>query len=140
MKKVLIPVNDSNNALRAGQCAVTLVHAIPSLGLKLLCTLDPVPRRSHAGLDKAEIQHHYFAEAVTTIEPARQTPQQYSINCEQHYRVGDVVTEIAAQVYEKGIDVVIMGTRGMGQIANLMIGSVATRVVHLVKVPVTLVK
>ena len=33
-----------------------------------------------------------------------------------------------------------MGTRGMGTIANLALGSVATKVIHLANIPVTLVK
>ena len=33
-----------------------------------------------------------------------------------------------------------MGTRGRGGVDNLMLGSVATKVVHLAGVPVTLVK
>ncbi len=32
-----------------------------------------------------------------------------------------------------------MGTRGMGRVANLLLGSVASKVVHLARVPVTLV-
>ena len=32
-----------------------------------------------------------------------------------------------------------MGTRGLGSISGLLLGSVATKVLHLVKVPVTLV-
>ena len=35
---------------------------------------------------------------------------------------------------------IVMGTRGQGAVGNLVLGSVATRVVHLAKVPVTLVK
>lgn len=139
MKKVLIPFDGSDNALRAVQYAATLAQEKPALELQLLCVLDPMPLRSHAGLDQAEIDRLYFAEATTIMEPARQTLHQYGITCEQHYRVGDAATEIAAQVHEN-IDAVTMGTRGMGQIANFMIGSVATRVVHLVKVPVTLIK
>jgi nucleotide-binding universal stress UspA family protein len=33
-----------------------------------------------------------------------------------------------------------MGTRGMGAIGNVFLGSIATKVVHLASVPVTLVK
>jgi len=33
-----------------------------------------------------------------------------------------------------------MGTRGMGAVAGLALGSVATKVLHLAVVPVTLVK
>lgn len=37
-------------------------------------------------------------------------------------------------------DAIIMGSRGLGPVASMIIGSVATKVIHLVKVPVTLIK
>lgn len=37
-------------------------------------------------------------------------------------------------------DAIVMGTRGMGAIGNLVLGSIATKVSHLTKLPVTLVK
>lgn len=113
---------------------------IPALELELLHVLDPMALRSHAALNHAEITACYSERAAAVLEPARRTLEQAGIRCPQHYRIGDPAGEIAAQVHEKGLDGVIMGTRGMGQIASLMIGSVATRVVHLVPVPVTLVK
>lgn len=139
MQKFLIPFDGSENALRAIRYAATLAQEKPSIELELLCVIEPMPLRSIAGLDQAEITHLYFAEATRVLEPARQALNQ-GITCEQHYRIGDPANEIAAQVREMSFDGVIMGTRGMGQIANLMIGSVATRVVHLVQVPVTLIK
>jgi nucleotide-binding universal stress UspA family protein len=33
-----------------------------------------------------------------------------------------------------------MGTRGLGRIEGLLLGSVAAKVLHLVRIPVTLVK
>lgn len=60
----------------------------------------------------------------------------YTVQC----RVGAAAGQIAEQVHESDCDSVVMGTRGMGLIANVLIGSVASRVVHLVHVPVTLVK
>ncbi|MFN5167526.1 MAG: universal stress protein [Pseudomonadota bacterium] len=38
------------------------------------------------------------------------------------------------------VDGIVMGSRGMGALGNLAFGSVATKVVHLADVPVTLVK
>ena len=37
-------------------------------------------------------------------------------------------------------DAIVMGTRGMTVLGNLVLGSVASKVVHLSSVPVTLVK
>jgi nucleotide-binding universal stress UspA family protein len=55
-------------------------------------------------------------------------------------RIGDPATEIADYVGDLAADGVVMGTRGLGRVTGLVVGSVASKVVHLVKVPVTLVK
>jgi nucleotide-binding universal stress UspA family protein len=38
------------------------------------------------------------------------------------------------------VDQVVIGSRGLGAIGRLVLGSVATKVAHLARVPVTLVK
>lgn len=53
---------------------------------------------------------------------------------------GDPSEVIGRRAQELGCDAIVMGSRGMGRIANLVVGSVATKVVHLTKLPVTLVK
>lgn len=57
-----------------------------------------------------------------------------------HVGEGDVAEVIARYVHDNQCDAIIMGTRGMGTIRNLTLGSVATKVIHLVDIPVTLVK
>jgi nucleotide-binding universal stress UspA family protein len=41
---------------------------------------------------------------------------------------------------EEKVDHIVMGTRGMGGIRGLALGSIATQVLHIAEVPVTLVK
>ena len=47
---------------------------------------------------------------------------------------------ITRKAEELNCDAIIMGTRGMGALGNLVMGSIATKVVHLTRLPVTLVK
>lgn len=54
--------------------------------------------------------------------------------------LGEPASTIAAHVERRGADAVVMGTRGLGTIGGLVLGSVATKVIHLAKPPVTLVK
>jgi nucleotide-binding universal stress UspA family protein len=54
--------------------------------------------------------------------------------------LGEPADEIAAHVKDSGADAIVMGTRGLGVVGGLVLGSIASKVVHLVKVPVTLVK
>ncbi|MGH7046078.1 MAG: universal stress protein [Stellaceae bacterium] len=55
-------------------------------------------------------------------------------------KIGAVAPTVARLVRERGADQIVMGTRGLGALRGLMLGSVATNVIHLVRVPVTLVK
>jgi nucleotide-binding universal stress UspA family protein len=51
------------------------------------------------------------------------------------------IVEILVQYTERGkCNMIFMGTRGMGTVANLALGLVATKVIHLAQIPVTLVK
>ncbi|MCC7083177.1 MAG: universal stress protein [Burkholderiales bacterium] len=53
--------------------------------------------------------------------------------------IGDIAPSIARRASELGCDLIVMGTRGMGAVANLVLGSVATKVIHMADVPVMLV-
>jgi nucleotide-binding universal stress UspA family protein len=53
---------------------------------------------------------------------------------------GHVAEVIGRRADEIGCDNIVMGTRGMTAISNLLMGSVATKVLHFANVPVTLVK
>ena len=47
---------------------------------------------------------------------------------------------IVKRAEELGCDGIIMGTQGRGTVGRLLLGSVAAKVEHLTKLPVTLVK
>lgn len=54
--------------------------------------------------------------------------------------IGPVAETIARIALEQNCDGIVMGTRGLGAVAGALLGSVASQVVHLSDVPVTLVK
>ena len=56
-----------------------------------------------------------------------------------HISVCETPETIVRYVDDKRIDQVVMGTRCLGSIIGMFMGSVATKVLHLVKVPVLLV-
>lgn len=57
-----------------------------------------------------------------------------------HIGVGDPAYMITQTAKEQGCDQIIMGTRGLSRTPGILLGSIATKVVHLADVPVLLVK
>ena len=58
----------------------------------------------------------------------------------EHVEQGEIAPTIARLAQELTCDQIVMGTRGRSALGDLILGSVAVKVLHLAKVPVTLVK
>jgi nucleotide-binding universal stress UspA family protein len=140
VRTILIPCDGSDNALRAVRYAASLAKELSDVQLELLNVQDPLPQKVHTALTEPEIANWQAGEADIILQPARQILDAEGVQYRVHTRVGSPANEIARHVHETLCDAIIMGTRGLGQVANLMIGSVATKVIHLVAVPVTLIK
>jgi nucleotide-binding universal stress UspA family protein len=56
-----------------------------------------------------------------------------------HAEVGDIAATIVRLAAKQHCDMIYMGTRGMGAVSGLVMGSTATKVLHLASVPVVLV-
>jgi nucleotide-binding universal stress UspA family protein len=53
---------------------------------------------------------------------------------------GHAAREIVSDAAEQGVDVIVMGSRGRGEIAGLVLGSTAHKVIHLADRPVLVVR
>jgi nucleotide-binding universal stress UspA family protein len=141
MKKLLLPVDGSPSSRRAAEFAVRLAGGREGARILLLNVQSPVMAW--------EISPHVTAEMVNrihekagreAIKGAREAIEAAGVPWEEHLLVGDPAEIIARVAKDEGADGIVMGTRGLGAVKSLVMGSVATKVVHLVDVPVTLVK
>ena len=140
VRKILVPCDGSDNSLRAVRYAASLAKELSDVRLELLNVQDPLPQKVYTALSEQEIARWQAGEADIILHPARQILDAEEVQYQVRTRVGSPANEIARHVHETQCDAIIMGTRGLGQVTNLMIGSVATKVIHLVGVPVTLIK
>ena len=66
--------------------------------------------------------------------------QSVGITAEAELAYGDPVTEIVKWVQQKGCDLVAMSTHGHRFLADIFLGTTATRVQHRIRVPVLLLR
>lgn len=142
MFKVLIAVDGSEPSKRAIEAVARLAERSGPVNVVLIHVRERIsphatlPSSLQAQLAQANQQHQdtLIAEA---LEHARGCG--LTIGTTRRAQ-GAAAAEIVAAAAEVGADQIVIGTRGMGAIGNLFIGSTAQRVVHLADVPVLLVK
>jgi len=141
MKKILVPIDGSDNALRALRHAIAYARSCAPARIELVHVLAPQRFRAQAAvLSSDELTRLAPEDFQRATDTARQILDAEAIAYCVHCRAGDAANEIVAQARESDCGIVVMGTRGLGLMGNLVIGSVAARVVCYVDVPVTLIK
>ncbi|MCY1551854.1 Universal stress protein family protein [compost metagenome] len=88
----------------------------------------------------SNMRHSLEVAAIEALQWPAEQLQAAEIAHEKHTAFGNVAEQIAIAAKHLQCDTVVMGTRGLGSFTGMLLGSVATRVIHEVSVPVLLVK
>jgi len=141
MTKVLVPVDGSENSLHAVDTVMKAIAEGRTLDVHLI-NVQPQIVSGHARmyLRKDLIDEYYAEEAEKALKPAKDKLAAAGIPCTASHQVGNAAESIAKYAKSHGCELIVMGTRGHGSVQSMVLGSVATKVLHLVSVPVTLVK
>jgi len=140
MKRILVPVDGSDTALRALRVAAERAR-LTKAELHVLHVEPPMHYEEMRVYVVREDLEKVRAEASRKLlDAAAHAASAEKVAHVEHLRHGEVAHTIADLVKTQHIEEVVMGTRGMGTLGALFLGSVAYRVVHLVHVPVTLVR
>lgn len=139
---ILLPVDGSENALRATRFVIDLAKSCAKPAeIHLLAVQPPIISGDvKMFISQDAINDYYRDEGTKALATARAALDANGVVYQFHIGVGHIAETIAAYAKDKNCDQVVMGTRGMGGLAGLVMGSVASKVIHLVACPVTLVK
>ena len=99
-----------------------------------------VPRSAAAFVGQEVVREYYESEAEAVLRPIRAFFEQQGIAVRFVHTVGHVAQSIADLAREGKFDLVVMGSRGHGDLVNLVLGSVATRVLATTSTPVLLIR
>jgi len=143
MVKILLAVDGSESAVRATR---KLVEVLPfykeAPQIELVNVRQPVPLVGRSGpvVTHDMVQLYYKEESDRALAPSAQVLDDAGVRYAARVLVGGIPQTIAQHALQSGFDMSYMGTRGMTAIANLVLGSIATKVLHLAEVPVVLVR
>ena len=137
--KILVPVDGSKPSLKAVQLLIDhcdWYREPPEV--ELLAVHLPVPKVAHT--NKAQLERYYEEEGGAMLAPARKKLDAAGIAHRTRILVGPVAETIVEHAKAKGFDVIYIGTRGRGALGQALLGSTATKVVHVAETPVLLVR
>jgi nucleotide-binding universal stress UspA family protein len=143
MLKVLLPVDGSASASRATQNLIeTLGWYKEQPKIDLLAVHLAVPRFPNMGIVVSEemINRYYREECEEMLAPSKKALDAAGMKYTVHTLVGPIAESIVEQAKQSDSNMIYMGTRGMTALANMALGSVATRVLHLAHIPVVLTR
>ena len=123
IKKILVPVDGSVNGCKAVDEALSIAE-------KCGAELDFVYVASNINKD---IPSHIVFDRIWEKLPE-------SLTARKHVKSGHIAKCILELAYEVQSDIIIMGSRGLGLLKGVLIGSVSQKVVEESKIPVMVVK
>ena len=99
-----------------------------------------VPSGAARFLDEADLRQYYEDEAEAVLGPVKGFVAQQGWPVEFLHRPGHAGDVIAETATTGDFDLVVLGSHGHGSLANVVMGSVATRVLAKCKTPVLLIR
>lgn len=106
----------------------------------LLTVQAPLPPHARRMVGKEAVETYHREEAEKVLGPVVKFLLRHGVDAKSLSKVGQAGETIAKTAESGQFDMVVMGSHGHGTIGNLVMGSVATRVLAHCKVPVLLVR
>lgn len=142
-KKILVPIDGSKNSLKALSHAATMANScnaeLTILYVSVLSQQVPLYEQAkgstippNASTDPVNFAKKILDEALNHIPEGTQV--------KTHNEIGEPRVTIVEFAEHNRYDVIVVGSRGLGTISGLLLGSVSTYVIRNSNCPVLVVK
>ena len=141
--KILLAADGSRHSLAAVDCLIE--HADwyrEKPEVELVTVHLPVPKLPRMGLvvGKNQISRYYEEEGEARLAAAKKKLGAAGIAYNARILIGRVAETIVRHAERTRCDQIFIGTRGHTAAASMLLGSTATKVLHISKIPVLLVR
>lgn len=140
--KILLAADNSEFTRRAARHLATHLSwfaATPEV--LVLHVHPPIPYPgAAAAAGKAAVEKYLREDSEAALRTATKELDKANVRYSARWVTGTAAGEIAAAVKKDKVDLVVMGSHGEGALSNLVLGSVATKVIASIKTPVLIVR
>jgi len=138
---ILLAIDGSSASDRAARHAVQLAGQLRDPpAMYLVNVAAPLLPQAARKLGRKSTAEYYASGSEYAVRKARDILDRAKIAYSEAFPVGDAAEEISRLADKHDIDLIVMGSRGQTALKGLLLGSVASRVLALSKVPVTVVR
>ena len=141
--KILVATDGSKNALRAVKFAIAQVKGsnLKTNSITAISVHDDAGLRHARSFVGSDAITDYLRElSDKELKPAIKLLGDAGVQYSMVIKTGHVAEEICKLAQKEKFDMVVLGSKGRSTLADLLIGSVAQRVIASVKQPVVLIK
>lgn len=138
--KIVVGVDGSENAYRALDSALSLAEKFSSEVYVLFVVHIPASAYSYDAFGSLEVFNRLEQEGRQVLAKCEEVARGRGMTVHTELSSGDPAQRIIEFASACGAELIIVGSRGMGRLERLLMGSVAERVVRFAKSPVLIVK
>lgn len=135
--RLLVPIDGSDHSLRALALVIKRVASHRQLQICVLNVQLPLP--SSLFVTPSMIAQHHKQKSKEDLARALRMLHRKAVKAEILVRVGEPGETIVKVARQKHCGEIVMGSRGLGNLKGLILGSVTSKVIHAARVPVTVV-
>jgi nucleotide-binding universal stress UspA family protein len=136
-RRLLVPIDGSPHSLRALDLVIEKATSDPTVRLVILNVQTPMPPSLF--ITPSTIAEHHASAGREALAKAVRKLQRRRIKAETLIAIGEPGETIARIARQKHCGEIVLGSRGLGGLKGLILGSVTTKVIHAARVPITVV-
>lgn len=138
--KILLAVDGSKPSLAAVDHLIQQSGQYKTRPEVELVTVHLAVPRMRVPVSKEQLAKYYEEEGEANLAPARKKLDAAGIAYTARVLVGPIAETIVKHASESKADLICMGSRGMGEVGTVLLGSTASKVLHLAAQPLLIVK
>ncbi|HAX70966.1 MAG TPA: universal stress protein [Anaerolineales bacterium] len=138
-ERILLAVDGSEHALRAARQAADLARNMRSKELRVIVSYDTIP--IYLGEPNMQIAYvNRKSEAEKILNDALKEIGEIPGKLVTNVLEGDTASRIIESAEVHKSDIIVLGSRGLGSLAGLLLGSVSQKVVAHAPCPVLIIR